>query len=359
MYSRRVKECAIGLTGIALAAGIAGSPVVAGETESADPEITWNRAPASVVNPSANKDLNAWITYRGRFTDPSVDQHLDDPILDGAIDIHAHYGPDVYDRQWDAFEIAKLARERGLRGLVFKNHWTGTAGLAYLVRKHDEVSGMDVFGGLALNATGGGINPQAVRYFAEVEGRYGKVVWMPTHDSEHEVKYLKQQRPYVIVSQDGALLPEVLEVLDLIKEYDLTLATGHVYAHEMVQIVEEAKKRGIDRIIVTHPGMGPMYTYPTIDQLKKVTQLGAYAEITAAELIGRTREDAVKAIRILGPAHCIVSTDSGLIGSNNHADAFVLAARVLREEGFTEEQLTAMFKDNPARVLGLPVVASN
>ncbi len=359
MFSKRVKECVIGLSGIALAAGFAASPVVAGETETSDPEITWMPAPATVVNPSVNKDLNAWLSYRGRFTEPSVDQHLDDPILDGAIDVHAHYGPDVYDRQWDAFEIAKLARERGLRGVVFKNHWTGTAGLANLVRKYDEVPGMQVFGGLALNATVGGINPQAVRYFAEVEGHYGKVVWMPTHDSEHEVKYLKEQRPYVIVSKDGVLLPAVLEVLDLIKEYDLTLATGHVYAHEMVQIVEEAKKRGIDRIIVTHPGMGPMFTYPTIDQLKAVTQMGAYAEVTATELIGRTREDVVKAIRTLGPEHCIVSTDSGLIGSHNHADALVLAARVLREEGFTEEELTAMFKDNPAKVLGLPVVAAN
>src|SRR5690606_35947536 len=117
--------------------------------------------------------------------------------------------------------------------------------------------------------------------------------------------------------------------------------------------VEEARKRGIDRIIVTHPEMGPMFTDPTMEQLQHVAGMGAYVEITASELIGRNRDVAVSAIRTLGPAHCIVSSDSGLVGSHNHADALVLAARVLREEGFSEEQLNAMFKENPAKALGL------
>ena len=57
-------------------------------------------------------------------------------MLTGAIDLHAHHGPDSYDRQWDAFEVVKLAKERGMRGVVLKNHWTETAGLAQLIRKY-------------------------------------------------------------------------------------------------------------------------------------------------------------------------------------------------------------------------------
>jgi hypothetical protein len=30
-----------------------------------------------------------------------------------AIDLHAHEDPDSYPRQWDAFDVAKLARDRG------------------------------------------------------------------------------------------------------------------------------------------------------------------------------------------------------------------------------------------------------
>src|SRR5262249_26231744 len=77
-----------------------------------------------------------WEPYKDRNPRPSVDQKLTDPALIGAIDLHAHFGPDSYARQWDAFEVVKLAKERGMRGVVLKNHWTETAGLAQLIRKY-------------------------------------------------------------------------------------------------------------------------------------------------------------------------------------------------------------------------------
>ncbi len=356
MAPTNTKKLAIGLASFALVAGLYGASVAAGAAKAAKPKVTWAPATNSIISPSKNTSLDAWEAYKGKSPKPSVDQHIDDPILKGAIDVHAHFGPDSYERQWDAFEIAKIAHERGMRGLVLKNHWSESAGLAYLVRKYDNVPGLEVFGGLVLNVPEGGINPQAVRYFAEVDGHYAKIVWMPTHDSENEVKYLKDARPYVIVSKNGVLLPSVLEVLDLIAQYKLTLATGHVYSREMVQIVTEAKKRGIEHMIITHPGLGPQYTDPSIEQLKKVTGMGAYAEIVSTELFGKTKDDMVKMIKALGPAHCIVSTDSGLIGTHNHADALALSARVLREAGFSEADLNLMFKANPAKVLGLPVL---
>jgi hypothetical protein len=341
-----MRKLTIGLLACALAAAVA--------AQAPENPVTWAPASSSIVNPSQNKDLNAWQSYRGKFK-AGVEEHLEDPVLKGAIDIHAHFGPDAYDRQWDAFEIARNAHARGMRGVVLKNHWSESSGLAWLIRKYDNVPGLEVFGSLSLNATVGGINPQAVRYFAEVEGHHGKVVWLPTHDSETEVKYLGQARPYVIVSRNGALLPELLEVLDLIAQYKLTLATGHVYAHEAVQIVTEAKKRGIDRIIITHPALGPMYTNPTTDQLKQVISMGAYLEVVSSQLVRPTlREATVQRIRAIGPEHCIISSDSGLPSFFSHTDALVHAARILREEGFSEDDLTLMFKVNPAKVLGLP-----
>jgi len=332
---------------LALIAGLYG-PAAAQKSET-----SWAPAPSSIVEPSDDKGLAAWDAYRGKFTKKAADEHLEDPVLKGAIDVHAHFGPDSYDRQWDAFEIAKSAQARGMRGLVLKNHWSESAALATLVRKYADVPGLEVFGGLALNATVGGINPQAVRYFAEVEGHNAKVVWMPTHDSEQEVRTIKEKRPYVIVSKDGVLLPAVLDVLDLIAHYQLTLATGHVSAAEMLQIVAEARKRGLDRIIITHPGLGPMYTDPTIDQLKLVTAEGAYAEIVASELLSKMKDETIARIRAVGPAHCIVSSDAGMTGWLGHADALVQAARVLRTAGFAEADLDMMFKANPAKVLGL------
>ncbi len=44
-----------------------------------------------------------------------------------------------------------------MRGLVLKNHYQPTASLAYVVRK--EVPGIEVFGGVDLNLSVGGMNP--------------------------------------------------------------------------------------------------------------------------------------------------------------------------------------------------------
>jgi len=349
-----LKKMLTGLSGLALIAAVHGGLSAAGEAPANRPPVTWTPQPPSIVYPSDNSDKDAWEAYKSRSPAPSADQHLTDPVLNGALDLHAHFGPDSYNRQWDAFEIAKMMRERGMRGAVFKNHWSESAGLAWLIRKYDDVPGFEAFGGLALNVPEGGINPQAVRYFAEVEGQYARIVWMPTHDAEHEVRVLGEHRPYVTVSKDGVLLPQVLEVLDLIKQYGLTLATGHVTSEEMLQIVAEAKKRGIEHIIITHPDLGPMFTDPSIEQMQQAVAQGAYVELVASELLGKNKDHFVEMIRTLGPAHCFVSSDSGLTGFHNHSDALVLSIRTLREAGFSEAELDLMFRRNPALLVGLP-----
>src|SRR6202047_2071676 len=131
--------------------------------------------------------------------------------LTGVIDIHAHHDPDSVPRSIDAIDLAKLAKARGMRGLVLKNHYEPTASLAYIVRKI--VPGIEIFGGIDLNRTVGGVNPAAVERMTMVKGGYGRVVWMPTFDAENQVRYSKENRPFVAVSKDGALLPEVKQVI--------------------------------------------------------------------------------------------------------------------------------------------------
>jgi hypothetical protein len=295
-----------------------------------------------------------WEPYKNASTPPSVDQKLADRVLDGAIDLHAHYGPDSYPRQWDAFEIVALAKERGLRAIVLKNHWSETAGLAYLLRKYG-AQGIEVFGAVTLDTPVGGVNPQAIRYMADVAGGWGRIVWLPTHDSEHEVAYNRDGRPSVRVSREGVLLPEVLEVLDLIAQHRLTLATGHVTPQETLMILAEARKRGITRSIVTHPLLDPQFTFMSVAQLSDAVALGALIEITAGSLFreGAGRARVLEAIRAIGPDAFFVASDSGLVGTPNHTDALVMAARVLRQNGFDERALDVMFKHNPARLLGL------
>src|SRR5580704_942572 len=194
--------------------------------------------------------------------------------LTGVIDFHAHCDPDSMPRSIDAIDLARLAKARGMRGLVLKNHYESTAALAYMVRKI--VPGIEIFGGIDLNRSVGGINPAAIERMVLMSGGWGKVVWMPTFDNENQVKYSKENRPFVSISKDGHLLPEVEEVIALAAKYQLTLETGHSSAQDGLLIVHEARRKGVQHVVVTHAMASPVLM--TIPQMQEAARDGAYIE---------------------------------------------------------------------------------
>jgi len=276
------------------------------------------------------------------------------PPLAGVIDIHAHSAPDSTARSIDAIDLARLAKERGMRALVLKNHYESTAALAYIVRK--EVPGIEIFGGIDLNRSVGGINPAAVERMVLMKGGWGRVIWMPTFDSENQVKFSKENRPYVSVAKDGRLIPEAIEVIALAAKHNLMLETGHSSAEEGLMIVREAKKQGVQHIVVTHAMQPPVRM--TIPQMKEAAGQGAYIEFVYNGLLGPTAKtrtaEYAKAIREVGPASCILSSDLGQPGNPLHPDGLAAFFEVLRKEGFSQADIDRMSKVNPARALGLP-----
>ena len=54
---------------------------------------------------------------------------------------------------------------------------------------------------------------------------------------------------------DGRVVPELIEIFKIMAKADVILGTGHVSAYDCRVVVEEAKKQGIQKIIVTHPRM--------------------------------------------------------------------------------------------------------
>lgn len=273
--------------------------------------------------------------------------------LRGVIDIHVHCDPDSIPRSIDALDLARLARQRGMRGLVFKNHYEPTASLAYVVRK--VVPGIEAFGGIDLNRSVGGINPEAVERMAHIKGGWGRVVWMPTFDAENQVRYSKENRPYVSVAKDGQLLPEVKQVIALAAKYHLTLETGHSSPVEGLMIVREARKQGVEHIVVTHAMLAPVRM--TIPQMREAAQLGAYIEFVYNGLVGPNKMfetgDYAKAIFAIGPKSCILSSDLGQVGNPLHPDGLADFIARLAKRGFSVGDIDLMTRTNPARALGL------
>jgi Family of unknown function (DUF6282) len=276
--------------------------------------------------------------------------------LAGVIDIHAHSAPDSSPRSIDAIDLARLAKSRGMRGLVLKNHYQPTASLAYVVRK--EVPGIEVFGGVDLNLSVGGMNPFAVEHMAATTGGYGRFVWMSTFDSEAQVRYSKQDRPFVRVSQNGQLLPETRQVIAVIAKHNLVMATGHVSAEEGLMLIREARTQGVQHMVVTHAMLAPIHMSDA--QMLEAAKMGAYIEFVYNGLLGSYKEftfkDYARAIRYVGIDHCILASDMGQPANPLHPDGLVALFDGLKKEGITQAEINRMAKENPARLLGLELL---
>jgi Family of unknown function (DUF6282) len=307
-----------------------------------------------------------------------VDLGLTDPSLNGAIDVHLHVDPDAPGtggviRAVDVFDAARIAMARGMRGFVFKTHQdTGSASGAYMVRRHVSPT-FEIFGRMASNYATGGINVATLEHFTQIKGGWGRIYEMPTRDSitattrpgSMDRANLARTRPwmlmmpaetppYIAVSKNGELLPEVkhlISELAKIRTVDsngrMVLATGHATPEEHLLLAQEGRRQGLN-VLLTHPGDLP--------QLPDAAKLGAFIELTASQIYKTeaARKAAAALVRKVGAEHIIVSTDCGQTNNVYPTDCLVLAARGMRANGITQQELDLMYKVNPAKLLGLP-----
>ena len=276
--------------------------------------------------------------------------------LQGIVDIHVHSDPDGVTRKLDALDTARLAKEAGVRAIVLKNHWAPTAQLAYTVAK--VVPGIEVLGGIALNRAVGGVNPEAMKQGAAFTGGKLRIVWMPTFDAENYVRFSKQDLPFAAVSRDGKLLPETIEVLQLIAKNKLVLATGHSSAAEDLMLVREGRKQGIAQIVVTHPMDAPIHM--SLAEMQEAARLGAYVELCGNAVLPTHPKDRqipvaeyVKTIRAVGPEHIILSGDFGQTIHPPFPEAWKQFLDILSKAGIGSAEIDLMAKKNPAILLGL------
>ena len=270
--------------------------------------------------------------------------------LDGAIDMHAHAAPDGTPRKLDALELARMAKAAGMRAIVIKNHYEPTASLAFLVRK--VVPGIEVFGGISLDLTVGGVNPAAVEWMTKVEGGYGKVVWLPTFDSESQVKLNGDDRPFAPVTRDGQILPEVLAVIDIAAKHDLVLEMGHSSPQESLLIIPEAKRRGVKHIVVTHAMASPGGSM-TLAQMQAAAKQGALLELVYGPATDEQLTKEAEAIKTIGAASFVLSSDLGQPPNPLHTDGLLALYKGLMAHGVSAADIDVMARKNPARLLGL------
>ena len=269
--------------------------------------------------------------------------------LAGVIDFHVHSGPDSRPRSVSDLEIARIAKRAGMRGLVFKNHFTMTADRAWLAMQ--EVDGIEIFGGVALNHAVGGLNAEAVRQLAAFSGGRGKVVWLPTFDAEFWMTRAVDPGTFVPVMRGGAPDPALGDIFDLIAEHNLVLAMGHSSPEEVLALIPEARRRGVEHILITH-GLGQQ---PSRDQIAEMVRQGAIIELVwLAVHNGEFRlAEYTAAITEFGARHFLLSSDFGQENNPLHTDGLTAFIAGLRQEGISDADIDLMIRRNPARLMGL------
>ena len=292
-------------------------------------------------------------------------------LVRGAVDYHVHVAPDFVSRRITDLELARRCLETGQAGFGLKSHYTSTAERARVVAA--AVSGVVVLGTITLNRSVGGLNPLAV----EVAARQGaRIVWFPTVSAvneEHEVleagKHAKVPvwvafelslreagvacGPVPVVDHRGALLPDALEVLDVVARNGLVLCTGHLDRDEVFGVVEAAVQRGVRDIVVTHPEFPSQSISPT-DQVA-LAGMGALLErVFTTPYTGKVAWERVfEATRAVGPEHTVWATDLGQNANPPVEDGLALMADAFLADGFTDEEIRTMAVANTRRVAGI------
>ena len=283
-------------------------------------------------------------------------------LLEGSIDIHIHSAPDVYPRLLDDIELALSAKENGMRAILVKNHYFETAGRARLAT---DATGFPVYGGLCLNLTVGGLNKMAVSMALKLGA---KEIWMPTVHADYFVRNkdhvanLATEIPddvqgLTLVNPDGSLKKELYDIFDLIKAADAILATGHVTKEEGKVAVREAAKRGVKKILVTHPAS--TFVNYSIDDMKEALDLGAtflehtWNDVTRQVSYPLEIPKLFDVIKAVGAKNSIMSTDSGQWLNPAAAQSMGIYIKEALKSGISAKDVRLMVADNPAKILGI------
>ena len=300
----------------------------------------------------------------------------------GACDLQIHAGPDLFRRIADDEDIAIACRSAGMAAICIKGHALSTARSAYFANKH--VPGIQIFGGVVLNWSVGGIESAAAIASFEIGG---KAVWLPTYDAKFHADYFGMTgtyathdlppekrlaeghggshldfvvkgagaKPGISVLKDGKLTKAAIEVIEVVREYNGFLGTSHVSPDEIAAIVRYIRETGRVNVLITHP----LYKVPNCSPafLKEVCGGGIYAELCTGiiwpTVSDRTIDDQVEVIRTIGADNCILSSDGGITYGTMPHDMLRVHARLLRNAGITNQELDLMMRVNPRRALSI------
>ncbi|MDP2780626.1 DUF6282 family protein [Devosia sp.] len=293
-----------------------------------------------------------------------VDEDLAARLLRGAVDLHVHSGPSTMPRQLDHLQAAEEAIAAGMRGVLFKDHHYSAAPFIPLMERLIANPGFSMFSGLVLNNSTGGFNP----YVVDAQLKMGaKLIWMPTAQAANHIRSSHRKSRLVsnvqlmaspaltVVDELGNILDSVKQILDKVAEFDVILSSGHLHVWEIWKLFDEARSRGIKRLLINHPMYGLHFTYADIADFVK---LGVIVEQSAAMYVDSrfnvySPQELKEHIEAAGVANSSIGSDLGQVDNPTPVEGMRQAIKLCLALGFSEADVRTMVADNPARLVGL------
>jgi len=289
-----------------------------------------------------------------------------DRLTRGAVDLHVHGQPDLsrsLDNRGDDLATARLALAYGIRAWVLKSHVWPTMDRAAAIQRELDPAEFVVFGSVTLNPPVGGLSPASV----ELAAAHGaRMVFLPTWGAAAEAArggYITRLLDGIIGPQpadaglgvlvDGRLHPDAAAIVEVCRDHDLTLGTGHLSLRESRAIAERCAELGV-RLVVNHP----MHYAASAAELRELAGLGAFIEFSAAPLLHPDVTSSVREVHewltALGGGQVVLTSDA----FSRWAPAAPEALRMLLEQlaylGWSAESIREMTVANPSRAIGLP-----
>jgi hypothetical protein len=287
-------------------------------------------------------------------------------LLEGAVDLHCHSGPAAMPRILDHHEAMEDAAGAKFRALLYKDHFYLGVAQAKILEKLFPDAGVKLFSGLALNNASGGVNPHAVDHAIKIGA---KIVWMPTLSAANHIKRAETDAkgfpktaqkmldpiPLTVLDAKGKLTDDTLKVLDLIAEGDIILAGGHLAVSELFPLFEEAKKRGVKKMLVNHP----TYVVGCSDEdIRGLVAMGVYMEHSICMFVEGVAkhydaQDLARLIEVAGVERTCLCSDLGLRGSPRPIEGYRRIVKMLLDLQFSAKDIRTLVGDNSARLLNL------
>ena len=303
-------------------------------------------------------------------TTKTIDERIAD-LVQGAIDPHVHSGPSIAPRGVDHLELLEAYSAAGVAAVVTKDHDYSGVMTAALISKHHPELRTKILSSIVLNNVVGGFNPYAVEHTAAMGG---KVVWMPTLAAENHLRWentsnwvhpasTQKMRPAVgipVLDSNKAVRDDVKEVLDVIARNDMVLASGHLHVSETWLVFEEARRRGVTRLVLTHP---EDIVDASMNDVKGMAAMGAFVEHSLCMFVEGSKfktcsaEDLRQHIDAAGVDQTVLCSDLGQTGTITPLEGLRRGIRLCINLGYDDKQIRKMVSSNAARMLGLEIHA--